>query len=107
VNPSVIKLCRISPPTVPRRRDAPTTATERGSRNHLTAATAATRSRSSKRSIADGESEVGNAISIASRVERLSIGKPLWRNTSIIRWLAGSTSATKLVIPLLAAIAAR
>ena len=95
LNPPAIRLCKISPPIVPRRRDAPTTATERGARNRLTAATAAVRSRSSKRSIAAGDSDVGSSISIASRVLRRSIGNPLWRNTSIIRWLAGSTWALK------------
>ena len=85
MNSPSIRLCRISPPIVPRRRDAPTTATERGARNRRTAATAAVRSRSSKRAIASGDSDVGSSTSIASRVDRVSIGNPLYRKTSIIR----------------------
>ena len=68
---------RISPPTVPRRREAPITATECGTRKLLTAATAAVRSRSSNRASACVESEVGSSIAIASGVARMSTGKPL------------------------------
>lgn len=91
---------------MPRRREAPITATERGARKRRTAATAAVRSRSSKRSRAAGDTEVGNSISIASGVERVSIANPLWRKTSIIRWLAGRTSATNVAIPCWSAICA-
>ena len=53
------------------------TATDWGVRKWLTAAIAAVRSRSSKRSIASGDSDVGSSISSASRVTWVSIGNPL------------------------------
>ena len=56
---------------------------------------------------ARSESEVGSSIAIASGVERMSTGKPLSRNTSIIRWLCGSTSAVNVVIPCYSAMPAR
>ena len=52
---------KTSPPTVPRRREAPTTAIEEGLRKRRTAASAASRSRSSKRSVASAEKEVGSS----------------------------------------------
>ena len=51
------RLWKISPPTVPRFRPAPITATERGLRKWSSAAAAALLSRSSKRSMASGESD--------------------------------------------------
>jgi len=87
------------PPTVSRRRDAPITATELGSRNARTAATAACRSRSSKHARASPDSDVGSSMSIEPGVECSSTGKPLRRKTSIIRWLAGSTCASKVAMP--------
>ncbi len=100
-------LRRISAPIVPRRRDAPITATVRGCRKLRTAATAAIRSRSSNRASASGDSEVGSSIAIASGAECMSTGKPLSRNTSIILWLWGRTSAVKVVIPWRSAALAR
>jgi hypothetical protein len=96
-----------SPPTVPRRRDAPTTTTDRGLRTLATAAIEAVRSRSRKRTVASGDSEVGNSTRTESRVRWTSTAKPLSRKTATIRWLAGSTSATKVLIPSAAARAAR
>ena len=82
------------------------TATERGSRKLRTAATAAIRSRSSKRS----RGAVRRARSAArSRSRRASSacrpGSRSRRNTSIIRWLCGSTSAVNVVMPCSSAIA--
>jgi hypothetical protein len=75
---------RISAPIVSRRREAPITATERGSRKLRTAATEAIRSRSSKRAIASSDRDVGSSMAIASGVERMSTRNPLSRRTSII-----------------------
>ena len=66
LNSPAIRLCRISPPIVLRRGEAPITATDSGASTLRTAATAAVRSRSSNRSIAAGDSEVGSSISSTS-----------------------------------------
>ena len=69
------------PPTLTRRREAPITAIEAGSRTWRTAATAAIRSRSSKWSIASCPSWDGSSISSTPGSERTSMGKPESRNT--------------------------
>ncbi len=92
---------------MPRSREAPITAIDRGSKKRATAAAAAIRSRSSKRSIAWSENEVGNRTWIEPGAEEVSTGKPLSRKTSIIRWFSGSTSASNVVIPASSASSAR
>jgi hypothetical protein len=74
-----------SAPTVPRRLDAPTTAIDRGARMAPTAATAAFRSRCSKRSLASGDSEVGKSIRITPGSDVEVIVNPQSRMTRIIR----------------------
>ena len=63
------------------------------------AAAAAVASRRSNCTSASSDSDVGKRISITSPLPRSSIGKPLLRKTSIMRWLWGSTSAMKTVMP--------
>ena len=73
---------------MPRRRDAPITATERapGSCARRRRRRSARAPRSARGLV---DSEVGSSISIASGVERMSTGNPLSRKTSIILWLCG------------------
>ena len=101
LKPAASRLCRISPPDrSPPARGADHRHRARGSgtlrdrrdRGDLVALLEARRR-------ASADSEVGSSISIASGVERSSTGKPLSRNTSIMRWLSGSTSAMNVAMP--------
>ena len=89
----------ISPPTVPRRREAPITATDSGARTLRTAAIAAVASRASKRARPASSSAVGNRTDTRSGAEWTSTGNPLSRNTAIIRWFSGSTIAVNVATP--------
>ena len=93
-------LRKSSPPIVPRRADAPTTATARGWKKGRSDATTATwsrwstrwrRSRWSRRS--------GTAISTVPSATRASTSRPAPAKTFSIATLPGSTSATKRSIP--------
>ena len=64
------------------------------------AAVAATWSRRSNRSRASGDSEVGNSIRITPGMVWVLTGKPLSRNTLIIWWFWGSTSASSSWTPI-------
>ena len=97
--PAAIRLRTTSPPTVPSRRDAPITATEDGRRTCATAATSASRWRSSKRRRASRDSDVGNSISIASPDRRAEMRNPDSWNTPSIRWLPDRTVAVNVSTP--------
>ena len=97
--PPATTLCSSSPPTVPRWREAPTTATDVGSSTRRTAAAAATRSRSSKRATTSGESELGTSSSSVPWSLRMLTGNPLSRNTSRMRLFSASTCASSTSIP--------
>ena len=98
---------KAAPPKLSGRRDAPTTATDRGRSTRSTAATAATRSRSSKRRRASAPSSVGNVTSIPSGEARTSTGNPDSRNTLIMRRFSGRTVAVNVVTPRALATCAR
>ena len=76
VNPPATRLCSSSPPTVPRRREAPITATDRGLQEaRRPAATAApARARRSAASVA-GDSDAGSSTTSASSLARDRSGK--------------------------------
>ncbi len=71
------------------------------------AATAAVCSRRSNRSSASTVSSVGNSTTISPGSERICTGKPLSRNTSIIRWFSGRTRASNTATPFSTAASAR
>ena len=102
LNSAASRLCRISPPIVPRRRDAPITATERGSRK-LAHGGHRRRSARAPRTARPPPPTATSAARPRSHpgVERSSTGKPLSRKTSIIRWLCGSTSRDERRDPVL------
>ena len=76
------------------------TATDAGARKWRTAATAAIRSRSSKRAAGLRADRRGQLDAELARLPaRTSTGKPLSRKTSIIAWFSGSTSAVNVSIP--------
>ena len=101
-------MCRnAAPPKESGRRDAPTTATERGRSIRSTAATAATRSRSSNLRRASAPNSVGNSSSIPSGEARTSTGKPDSRKTLIMRRFSGRTVAVNVVTPRAEATCAR
>ena len=106
-NPAASRLRTTSPPTVPGRRDAPITATEDGRRTCPTAATSASRWRSSKRRRASCDSDVGNSISIAPSDRRAETRNPDSWNTPSIRWLPARTVAVNVSIPAVDAAWAR
>ena len=80
-------------PTLPGRRDAPTIATDRGRRTCSTAATAAVRSRSSKRRRPSSVSVVGKVTSSSPGRVWTSTGNPESRNVLTILWLVVNTTA--------------
>ena len=80
-------------PMLPGRRDAPTMATDRGRSTCSTAATAAVRSRSSKRRRPSSVRVVGKVTSSSPGRVRTSTGNPESRNVPIILRLLVSTTA--------------
>jgi len=100
-------LRRSAPPTLVGSREAPTSATARGSRKRETAAIAAVCERCSKRSRVSGVRDVGSSISMAPSAECSSTVNPLSRNTWIMRWLFGSTDAVNIEMPCSSAASAR
>jgi hypothetical protein len=107
VYPPATRLWSSSPPTVPRRREAPTTRIEAGRSTCVTAATAASRRRASKRRRPSGERVVGKVSSSWPATARTSTVKPDRRTTSSILWLAASTLAVNVSMPSAAAASAR
>ena len=104
----MLSACRkAAPPKESGRREAPITATERGLSTRSTAATAATRSRSSNLRRASSPSSVGNSSSIPSGDARTWTGNPDSRNTLIMRRFSGRTVAVNVVTPRADAICAR
>jgi hypothetical protein len=69
---------------VPRRREAPITATERGLKKACTAFTAAIQSRCSNRSRAASVIAVGNSTWMLPRIAWVRMGKPDSRKTASI-----------------------
>ena len=90
-------LSRMEAPTDLERHDAPTTATDAGSRKCRTAAAAVRAPPHSAR--ASSESSVGSSTARPSCVRVTSAGKPDSRNTASILWFSGSTSAMKREMP--------
>jgi hypothetical protein len=87
--------------------DPPITATDAGRRTCATAATSALRWRSSKRSRAARDSEVGISSSTSPSERRATTGKPESWNTPSIRRFSDSTFALNVSIPSAAAACAR
>ena len=95
-------LRKSSPPIDPRRGEAPTTATERGSKNGRSEAVTATWSRSSTRAVNAAVRAIGNLTS-TTPPSSVRVGlKPMFSNTPSIEAFSGSTSATNSSIPALA-----
>jgi hypothetical protein len=92
-----MRLWKIAPPTLSRLREAPISAIDRGRRMCLTAATAASWSRDSKRWTTSGDSEIGLCTDTNPSPAPKATGKPLSRNTPSIRVLSASTSAWNCV----------
>ncbi len=97
--PAVRRLLSTAAPTDPSRLDTPMTATEAGRSTCATAAVAAIWSRSSNRARASSPSAAGNVTRSSPGSDRTSTANPELRNTWIIRWLSGSTTASKVTIP--------
>ena len=75
------------------------TATEAGRSTWATAATSATRWRSSKRSRASRDSEVGNSISMQPSTRRIDAGNPESWKTWSMRRFSGRTTAVNVSMP--------
>ena len=105
--PPARRLRTTSPPGVPGAPDPPITATEAGRRTCATAATSAVRWRSSKRSRAARDSDVGNSSSTSPSDRCATTGKPESWKTPSIRRFSDSTFALNVSIPSSAAACAR
>src|SRR2546423_1877880 len=82
-----------SPPIEPRRREAPTTATDAGRKNGRSDAATATWSRSSTRLRKPGVASIGKATSTSPWSSRRVTSKPASANTESIGRLSCRTSA--------------
>ena len=92
-------LRKSSPPIVPRRREAPITATLRVSKKGRREAVTATWSRSASRSSNRSVRPIGNATSTSPPASSRVSSNPRASKTPSIRRLSGSTSATKRSMP--------
>ena len=107
VNPPEMRLATNWCPTLPARREAPTTATERGRSRRPMERTAASRSRSATAWAASADGAMSRTTPMTSDARVYWRAKPASRKTPSMRWLSDSVSAANRRIPWRRAMVAR